>query len=246
MSSLSDQLKAYSSTTGPRSKGFRLGASIDTSRLSQLGCGGRCCKLALMGLSIFLFCAAIGILAGGAYANSSLEIQAAIGNDFTNSIIAFGVILLFISVIGLAGAMRESRMILACFLLIMGLMMIVLLVFGAWALSNLGKEAVILARAWQAFSASEKVAVQNAYTCCGTTYWGGATDTKDCPCPKTECGGCFPKMITDFRNLYTAFGVVFILIGVVLLAGLVTAFCLLKGIASAEEAKNPPKKGGRK
>lgn len=30
----------------------------------------------------------------------------------------------------------------------------------------------------------------------------------------------------------------------VLLSGLITAFCLLKGIAGAEEAKNPKKKKG--
>lgn len=216
MSSISDQLKSYSSATGPRSKGFRLGASIDTSRLSQLGCGGRCCKLALMGLSIFLFCAGVGVLAGGAYVGQNLEIGVVIGNDFTNAILAFGVILIFISVLGLAGAMRESRMILACFLLVMGIMMLVLLIFGAWALSNLGKEQVVLARAWQAFSEDEKHSVENAYTCCGAMWWG---DTKDpehtCPTvcqKKNSCGPCFPMMITDFRNLYTAFGVVFILV----------------------------------
>ena len=247
MSSISDQLKSYSSSTGPRAKGFRLGATIDTSRLSALGCGGKCCKLALMGLSIFLILTAIGVLAGGAYAGQNVDVVAAIGNDFTNTIIAFGVILLIIGALGLAGAMNENRMLLACFLLIMALMTLVLLIFGAWALSNIGKEANILSRAWQQMSQDQKKHIQNAYMCCGTTYWAGSfAPTRECPCGKNECpGGCFGKMIADYRNLYTAFGVVFILIAVVKISTIITAFCLMRSVAASEEAKNPPK-GGRK
>jgi hypothetical protein len=114
MSSITEQLSSYGKSTGPRAKGFRLGATIDTSRLSQLGCGGKCCKLALMALSIFLVLAGIGILAGGAYATNNLDVIAAIGPDFTNAIIAFGVLLIVIGALGLAGAMNESRAILAC------------------------------------------------------------------------------------------------------------------------------------
>lgn len=67
-----------------------------------------------MGLSIFLVVAGIGVMAGGAWCMNNLEVTAAIGSDFTNAVIAFGVLLIVIGSLGLAGAMNESRVILAC------------------------------------------------------------------------------------------------------------------------------------
>jgi len=247
MSTIREQLDAYKASTGPRKKGFRLSSTIDTSRLSSLGIGARCCKLSLMGLSIFLILSAIAILAGGAYAMNNLEIIAAIGPDFTNSILAFGVILLIIGSLGLAGSMKENRMVLACFLLVMGIMMLVLLIFGAWAVSNEGKEAEVMSTAWRAFSEEQKRTIANAYYCCGAYYWGVAVDDAEhnCPCTADQCGGCFPPMIEDYRRLYTSFGAVFIILSGIMAATIVTAYCLMSGVAKAQQSKKSTKRQGR-
>lgn len=82
----------------------------------------------------------------------------------------------------------------------MGLMMLVLLIFGAWALSNQGKESAIISRAWQSFSRDNKKHIQKAYNCCGAYYWGSATEVADCPCNSSQCGGCIPLMGPSAAN----------------------------------------------
>lgn len=243
MSSIKDQLASYGRSTGPRSHGFRLSSTIDTSRFSKLGCGAKCCKFSLMGLSIFLILVGIGTLAGGAYAMNNLEVVDAIGPDFTNCIIAFGVLLIIIGSLGLAGSMNESRAVLACFLVLMSLMCLVLLIFGAWALSNQNKEGNILARAWQQMTSDQKHRIEKAYGCCGAHYWGSATNPAMCPCNQNECGGCIPRMITDFRNLYTAFGAIYIIVAAFMLLTLVVAYCLMSGIAKSQEKPGKGQKG---
>ena len=41
---------------------------------------------------------------------------------------------------------------------LLGMFLVGLLIFGAWALSNVGKEGVILGKAWQTFTAGQKQA----------------------------------------------------------------------------------------
>jgi hypothetical protein len=101
------------SATGARMKGFRLSSTIDTSRLSQLGCTGRCCKISLTALASFLIVTGIAICAGAGYANQNSDVLAAIGTSFANLVLAFGVILMFVGSIGLGGAVRESRALLS-------------------------------------------------------------------------------------------------------------------------------------
>lgn len=123
-------------------------------------------------------------------------------------------------------------------------MVLVLLIFGAWALSNLGKETVILSRLWSNMSQNEKTSIQNAYKCCGATYYGAWTDPATCTC--APCSGCFSPLITDFRNMYTAFGALFIIVASIMIVTLVVAFCLVSGIANAQENQAKGKRGGRK
>jgi len=251
MASISEQLSSYSQSTGPRAKGFRLSSTIDTSRLSQLGCGGRCCKLSLTAMACFLIVTGIAIAAGAGYANQNSDVLAAIGTSFANLVLAFGVVLMFVGSIGLGGAVRESRALLSLFMCILGCFMLAMLIFGAWALSNLGKEGVVLGRAWQAMGSDQKLHIEAAYGCCGAYYWGEATDVKKCPkiCQTANnCPGCFPQMISDYRQLYTAFGVVFLIVSCIMIATIVSTFCLMSGIAKAAEAKSGggKKKGGRR
>ena len=74
------------------------------------------------------------------------------------------------------------------------------------------------------------------------------SDVTRCPTacdPNAGCGGCIPLMITDFRQLYTAFGVIFVVVSAIMIITLVFTFCLMSGIAKAAEAKKP-KKGGKR
>jgi hypothetical protein len=126
--------------------------------------------------------------------------------------------------------------------------MLAMLIFGAWALSNIGKEGVIIGRAWQAMTQDQKSHIEAAYYCCGAYYWGEATNTAQCPKGCTaisKCPGCFPQMISDFRQLYTAFGVVFLVISALMIITIVATFCLMSGIAKAAEAKSAKNKPTR-
>ena len=117
---------------------------------------------------------------------------------------------------------------------------ICLLIFGAWALSNVGKEGVILGKAWTQFSAGQKATIQANYECCGANFWGQATNLDNCPLqcrPKNSCPGCFPAMIGDMRKLYTAFGVIFVIVAAIMLVTIISTFCLMSSVANSNAAK---------
>lgn len=219
-------------------RGYRDGAD---TRTTDFGVTAHPSCAALCALCVQLV--GIGTLAGGAYAMNNLDVIDAIGPDFTNCIVAFGVLLIVIGSLGLAGSMNESRGVLACFLVLMSLMCLVLLIFGAWALSNQKKEGEILSRAWQQMTTDQKMRIEKAYPCCGAYFWGSATNPELCPCNRDQCGGCIPPMITDFRNLYTGFGAVYIIVSGFMLLTLVIAYCLMSGIAKSQEEQAKGRKG---
>lgn len=239
MSSIKDELDGYNRSTGPRKKGQRLGATVTTFG-SDLSCGSRCCKFSLLGLAIFLVCAGIAILAAGAYVQNNSDIVDITGTQLTSIVIAFGVLVLLIGVLGTAGSKMESRAVLSCFLVINSLMLIAIIIVGAWALSKEGKEEEIIAKAWQNASSDTKQRLQNNYYCCGCYYYGQATDTSKCPAGAKD--PCMQYMKPDFMKIYTGFGVAFVILGSIMISGIVMGYCLMSGISDSAAKK---KKSGR-
>lgn len=229
----------------------RLAITIDTGRLSKLGCGGKCMKFYLYGMSIFLMCVGIAFLAAGAYVKNMVEFNEMAGSTLANGVIAAGVFLLLCGALGAGGAWNESRPVLTAFNIFMGLLFVMLLIMGAYAASKIGQESDIVGRAWINFDQDTKTTLQQALGCCGATSYYLATDINSLGCYKDvtyvfnannppatqyqciQC--CFPKLISKLKASYTGIGVAGIVIAVILISSLVASCVVVSGLNAHDE-----------
>jgi len=239
MSSIRDQLSSYDKKVGPR-VGGRLAVTIDTSRLSHLGCGARCLKYFLMGFNVFIMVAGGALVAAGAYAQSS-DVFALAGPGVINAVISMGALLVGLGSIGLIGSMNESRFFLSIFGTLLVLMMLVLLILGSICISYQGQEDSLVARTWLTISPEERCRIEFDYTCCGlVTFndsygWNGyaCNNGANSNCPAQATTGCVYILGNQLRSYWTGFGAAGITMGIILLVGLATSCWLMTGITNA-------------
>ncbi|GAB6026321.1 hypothetical protein CHUAL_012527 [Chamberlinius hualienensis] len=134
-----------------------------------MACGGfTCSKNALIGLNILYILVAFILIAVAAYGQTA--------NYFANislvgGIIACGVFLLLISILGLLGAIRHHQVLLFFYMVILFLLFLIQFSIACACLAvNHSQQEAIAKKGWQAAAPSLKMKVQEHYQCCGFDY----------------------------------------------------------------------------
>jgi hypothetical protein len=76
-----------------------------------------------------------------------------------------------------------------------------------------------------------------------TSEWAACGSSARLSPPAVVFHSSFSFSVSDFRQLYTAFGVLFVIIAGIMIITIISTFCLMSGIANANDKKNG---GGKK
>lgn len=201
-------------------------------------CAYVCSRNSLAALNaVYIF---IGLVLIGVAAYSKVEVMKNLSLPVLGGIIACGVFILLIALIGLAGAIRHSQVMLFFYMIIMSLLFIVLLSLSIGALAiTRQQQKVILHTAWAAVDTKDRGDLQTKGKCCGfmnqnitknshpsCSQLPCCANTKTDPC--MACPTCYSKFkITLEHALSVAGGI-----------GLFFAFTLLLGIYLAVKYRN--------
>lgn len=83
-------------------------------------------------------------------------------------VIACGVFLILVAILGLVGAIKHNQVILFFYMIIMSLLFILLLVFSIAALAiTQGQQHELIKKAWVHIEDDQKVHIEKAFNCCG-------------------------------------------------------------------------------
>jgi len=143
---------------------------IDTSRLAS---GKRkvksfaytCSRNTLAAInSIFVF---IGLILIGIAAYGKKE-SILVSVPALGGVIACGVFLLLIAILGLIGAIRHNQIILFFYMIIMSLLFILLLAFSVAALAvTHGQQRKLIKTTWNKIGSPQKMKIEKMFNCCG-------------------------------------------------------------------------------
>ena len=83
-------------------------------------------------------------------------------------VIACGVFMILIAILGLVGAIRHNQIILFFYMIIMSLLFILLLVFSVAALAvTQGQQQILIKKAWTHIDDAQKTRIEKVFHCCG-------------------------------------------------------------------------------
>jgi len=165
---------------------------IDTSRLAN---GKRrvksfaytCSRNTLAAINtifVFIGLILIGIAAYGKKESILVSVPALGG------VIACGVFLLLIAILGLIGAIRHNQIILFFYMIIMSLLFILLLAFSVAALAvTQGQQHALISKAWDHVDEKQKSNIEKTFSCCGLDK----SDERRANCEKSK-PPCYDKI----------------------------------------------------
>lgn len=141
---------------------------------------------AINSLFIFIGLILIGIAAYGKKESILVSIPALGG------VIACGVFLVLIAILGLIGAIRHNQIILFFYMLIMSLLFILLLAFSVAALAvTQGQQHKLMKKAWDKVDEKQKVKIEETFDCCGLD---DGDSKRQCTGKTKDAGHCYAKI----------------------------------------------------
>lgn len=131
-----------------------------------MACGGfTCSKNALIGLNILYILVAFILIAVAAYGQTANYIA---NLSLVGGIVACGVFLLLISILGLLGAIKHHQVLLFFYMVILFLLFLIQFSIACACLAvNHSQQETIAEKGWTAAADSLKSKVQEHYQCCG-------------------------------------------------------------------------------
>lgn len=129
-------------------------------------CGGfTCSKNALAALNVLYFIVALILIVVAAY---SRVVSIVVSLSLVSGVIASGVFLMLIAVIGYLGAIKHHQVLLFFYMVILFLLFLFQFSMACLCLAvNDGQRSYLAKQAWHAASESSQQAVQTKYNCCG-------------------------------------------------------------------------------
>jgi len=205
---------------------------------TELGCCGKFLRYLVIFINLFFIIIGFILLVYGAYvANNSTTATSFTGTSWAGFVVALGIFVMLIGIIGLVGAKWQNRVILVFYFIVIILLFILTLSCGAWILSLEGKESSLVTTAWNAAPSSLRKTAQTQYFCCGLN---GVNDTTAVlPCP-TQAGAlpnspvvtatqaCLGLLAADVQTYYASFGALMLVVCFVLLADIGVTWWLFK------------------
>jgi len=206
---------------------------------TELGCCGKFLRYLVIFINLFFIIIGFVLLVYGAYvANNSTTATSLTGTSWAGFVVALGIFIMLIGIIGLVGAKWQNRIILVFYFVVIIILFVLTLSCGAWLLSLEGKEASLVQTAWNAAPGSVRNAAQYAYFCCGLNAWNdtarydpcpfqGGTGTPPTPIVYTTIA-CSDGLVADVQKYYASFGALMLVVCIVLLADIGVTWWLFK------------------
>ncbi|XP_037077854.1 tetraspanin-13-like isoform X2 [Pollicipes pollicipes] len=158
-------------------------------------CGGfTCTKNSLIGLNILYMVVAFLLIGVATYGKTSSIITSI---NVVGGIVACGVFLLFIAVMGIMGAMKHHQVLLFFYMMVLFLLFLVQFSVACACLAvNKEQQQALAAAGWQVSNNDTKTDAQNNFECCGFNVTSNANLTLNMlhpPCPKQCCAANDPS-----------------------------------------------------
>jgi len=161
---------------------------------------------------------------GAWYANFSSAASDLTGKGWTSFVIALGIFVMIVGIIGLVGAKWQNRVILVFYFVVIIVLFILTLACGAWVLSLEGSEGSLVSSGWNAAPASLRLSIETSYSCCGLN---SVNDTSRVdPCPYTY--GCLNPLVASVTKYYNSFAALILIICITLLGDVGLTWWLFK------------------
>lgn len=215
---------------------------------TTLGFGQKFMKYTLIVINVLFLIFSIVLMASGAAAMNG-AVNAIAGQTIPEGIIAVGVFILLLSLLGFVSAYKEYRIGLGIYFIFVSLFTVILLAVGIAVYVKKGDASYYLSQGWLATcnqtgdaantltyncTASTTVqTVQNSLSCCGLNtlhVYAGA----NCPLTKTPCLGL---MTSTFTNNFGTAGGVGIAFAVIMIVSLLFIGLLMRGIRITRNAR---------
>jgi len=203
---------------------------------TELGCCGKFLRYLVIFINLFFIIIGFVLLVYGGYvANTSTTATSLTGTSWAGFVIALGVFVMLIGVIGLVGAKWQNRVILVFYFIVIIILFVLTLACGAWMLSLEGKEVSLVETAWRAAPPSVQISIEQAYFCCG--LYGNDT-VAALPCPTSTSGNppvtvsattpCSSGLVADVQKYYASFGALMLVVCFTLLGDIGVTWWLFK------------------
>jgi len=167
---------------------------------------------------------------GAVDANTSISSVA--GKAWTSLIIAIGVIVFVVSVLGLAASYFQNRILLIVYLVLICCIFLMTLIGGSYMLAMRGQEASLVSTGWTHASNGIITGLENQYTCCGLN---NVSDTLNPMCPFAfPTGPCMPFLVNALRSNFGALGALAIVLAVLLVLTMFFSFVLTKSFKNMQ------------
>jgi len=205
---------------------------------TELGCCGKFLRYLVIFINLFFIIIGFILLVYGAYvANNSTTATSFTGTSWAGFVVALGIFVMLIGIIGLVGAKWQNRVILVFYFIVIILLFILTLSCGAWILSLEGKESSLVTTAWNAAPSSLRKTAQTQYFCCGLNGVNDTTAVLPCPTQPgplptspvvTATQACLGLLAADVQTYYASFGALMLVVCFVLLADIGVTWWLFK------------------
>jgi len=206
----------------------RKGQLVDPSSLRQLSCGMDLTKKIVIGLNIIFLVLGVVVIGIGAYV---LQGEASIyyTKALPVGIIVLGCFILVLSFFGCFGAMRESRVLLLIYAVILLCIFIAQLIIAALILANSNQINNYISTEWQNSSPDFRSQLQSDFGCCGLN---NEYDSQP-PCPPNATQACLPKLQDYLQPKLSLLGGFSIFLAIVQLLGVILALVLRSGLGGS-------------
>jgi len=203
---------------------------------TELGYCGKFLRYLVLIINLFFILIGFILMVYGAwYANVSSAASDLTGKDWTGFVIALGIFIMAVGVIGLAGAKYQNRVILVFYFVVIIILFILTLACGAWVLSLQGKEDSLVSSGWNAAPKAVRLAAQNTYFCCGLSGLNDTTAAQPCPADKSNppvltTNSCLTILVGEVQKYYSSFGALLLVVCFTLLGDVGLTWWLFKAL----------------
>jgi len=194
----------------------------------ELTKGQRCLKYTLVVVNVVFLIFSIVLMSLGTVAYNT-NVGSLAGSSIPQGIIALGVFVLFLSLLGCVGAWRESRFALGCYFFFLMLLTLLLFAVGLGVYSERSQASNYIQEGWVLASNGVRVSLQNYYGCCGLST---NQSLAGFPCPPNNqtLPQCLSILTDAFYNNFTPMAGSAVAFAVLMFVSMVFVCFLIRGI----------------
>eukprot|EP00455_Lapot_gusevi_P049623 TRINITY_DN7072_c0_g1_i4.p1 TRINITY_DN7072_c0_g1~~TRINITY_DN7072_c0_g1_i4.p1 ORF type:complete len:303 (+),score=60.06 TRINITY_DN7072_c0_g1_i4:123-1031(+) len=194
-------------------------------------------KRTLIGINaIFIFFGII-LCSIGTYGLSSRVVNKLTGINLSVGVVILGVFVILISLVGMCGALRQSRLLLIFYSLILIILFICQISVGIAVYVKREDADSYLISGWNGASNELRIELQNFYLCCGLQAFNETNRGEPCPTQADSARACLPVFQSNFARIFRTVGGVVIAFSLLQLTCMVFGMCLLKRVQELREIR---------